>query len=40
MGNTVIKPHKLRKEDYDTHVYVDKGDHIVIERTKMSREAP
>ena len=30
MENTVIKPYKLRKEDYAAHIYVDKGDKIIL----------
>ncbi len=30
MENSTINPYILRKEDYSTHVYVAKGDYIVL----------
>lgn len=30
MDNIAIKPHKVRRKDRAAHVYIDKGDHIVL----------
>ncbi len=30
MENSTVKPYILRKQDYSTHVYVDKGDKIIL----------
>ena len=30
MIETLIKPHKITKEEYGTHIYMDRGDKVII----------
>ncbi|MFC1861775.1 hypothetical protein ACFLT4_07460 [Chloroflexota bacterium] len=36
MKSTTIKPYRLRKEDYATHVYIDKGNKTILKLYKST----